>query len=310
MNDVFSRSFREYLQDGKRQIHADDIEAGTGGEGNETTIDLDKFFEDVEKVEEDMKEVDRLYKKLQDFNEESKRVHKAQTMKEVRARMDADVGEVLKMVRVIKGKLEALDRANVAHRSIPECGPRSSVDRTRTSVVCGLGKKLKVMMDEFQALRTKISSEYMETIEKRYFIITGEKADEELIENLISTGKSETFLQKAIQEPVQGLILDTISEFKERHDAAKDIEKNLIELHQLFLDMEVLVEAQGQQLNDIESHLAHASSYVRHATDRIQVAKEDQKSSRKCTCIAILLGACVLVLILVPVLSAVLVHVL
>lgn len=168
MNDVFSPSFREYLQDDKRQIHANDIEAGTGGEGNETTIDLDKFFEDVEKVEEDMKDVDRLYKKLQGLNEESKRVHNAQTMKEVRARMDADVGEVLKMVRVIKGKLEALDRANVAHRSIPECGPRSSVNRTRTSVVCGLGKKLKVIMNEFQALRTKISSEYMETIEKRY----------------------------------------------------------------------------------------------------------------------------------------------
>lgn len=122
MNDVFSSSFREYLQDDKHQIHADDIEAGT--EGNETTIDLDKFFEDVEKVEEDMKDVDRLYKKLQDFNDEIKRVHEAQTMKEVRARMDADVGEILKMVRVIKGKLEALDRANVAHRSIPECGPR------------------------------------------------------------------------------------------------------------------------------------------------------------------------------------------
>lgn len=308
MNDLFSRSLREYLADDKCQIHAIDIEAGWREE--KETIDLDKFFEDVEKVEEDMKDVYRLYKKLQDSNEESKTVHKAKTMKEVRARMDSDVGQVLKRVKVIKGKLEALDRANVAHRSLPGCGPCSSVDRARTLVVSALGKKLRVMLDEFQTLRTKISSEYKETIEKRYFIVTGEKANEEMIEILISTGESETFLQKVIQEQARGQILDTISEFQERHDTVKEIEMNLNELHQMFLDVAVLVEAQGDQLDDIESHLAHASSYVRRAADKIQVAREDQKSSRKWGCIAILLGACVLVLIILPVLSAVLVHVL
>ncbi|GFZ12904.1 syntaxin of plants 124 [Actinidia rufa] len=148
MNDLFSGSFKKY-QDLKRQIHADDIEAG-GGTGNET-IDLDRFFEDVEKVKDDMKDAEGLYKRLQEANEESKTVHNAKTMKELRSRMDLDVQQVLKRVKVIKGKLEALERSNAAHRSIPGCGPGSSADRTRTSVVSGLGKKLKVMMDEFQA---------------------------------------------------------------------------------------------------------------------------------------------------------------
>lgn len=148
MNDLFSGSFKKY-QDLKRQIHADDIETGQGT-GNET-IDLDRFFEDVEKVKDDMKDVEKLYKRLQESNEETKTAHNAKTVKELRSRMDSDVAQVLKRVKVIKGKLEALDRSNVAHRSIPGCGPGSSADRTRTSVVSGLGKKLKVMMDEFQA---------------------------------------------------------------------------------------------------------------------------------------------------------------
>ncbi|PSR95314.1 Syntaxin-124 like [Actinidia chinensis var. chinensis] len=299
MNDLFSGSFKKY-QDLKRQIHADDIEAG-GGTGNET-IDLDRFFEDVEKVKDDMKDAEGLYKRLQEANEESKTVHNAKTMKELRSRMDLDVQQVLKRVKVIKGKLEALERSNAAHRSIPGCGPGSSADRTRTSVVSGLGKKLK-------ALRAKMTAEYKETVERRYFTITGEKANEELIENLISSGESETFLQKAIQDQGRGQILDTISEIQERHDAVKEIEKNLIELHQVFLDMAALVEAQGQQLNNIESHVAHASSFVRRGTEQLQEAREHQKSSRKWTCIAIGLGACVLLLILFPILSSVLVHV-
>ncbi|XP_059664453.1 syntaxin-125-like [Cornus florida] len=289
MNDLFSGSFKRY-QDQKR-----DIELGEAG--NET-VDLDRFFEDVEKVKEDMKDVEGLYKRLQESNEQSKTVHNAKKVKELRSRMDSDVSQVLKRVKVIKGKLEALDRSNVSHRSIPGCGPGSSADRTRTAVVSGLGKKLKDMMDDFQSLRAKISSEYKETVERRYFTITGEKANDELIENLISSGESESFIQKAIQEQGRGQIMDTISEIQERHDAVKEIEKNLIELHQVFLDMAALVEAQGQQLNNIESHVAHASSFVRRGTDQLQEAREYQKKSRKWTCLAIILGTCLVILIL------------
>ncbi|XP_050213752.1 syntaxin-124-like [Mercurialis annua] len=293
MNDLFSNSFKKYT-DLKQQAYLDDIESG------KEPMNLDKFFGDVENVKEDMQTVERLYKSLQEANEESKTVHNAKTMKTLRSRMDTDVEQVLKRAKMIKTKLEALERSNAAARNTPGCGPGSSADRTRTSVVSGLGKKLKDLMGDFQDLRAKISAEYKETVERRYFTITGEQASEETIENLISSGESESFLQKAIQEQGRGQILDTISEIQERHDAVKEIEKNLLELHQVFLDMAALVEAQGHQLNDIESHVAHASSFVRRGTDQLQDAREYQKSSRKWTCIAIYGGIIVVLLLLLP----------
>uniref|UniRef100_A0A803NF40 t-SNARE coiled-coil homology domain-containing protein n=1 Tax=Chenopodium quinoa TaxID=63459 RepID=A0A803NF40_CHEQI len=290
MNDLFSNSFKKHSEFDQQGFKYD-VESATGG------MNLDKFFDDVERVKEDMKEVERLYKRLQDSNEESRVVHNAKTMKELRARIDSDVALVLKKVKIVKGKLEALDKSNAQARNVPGCGPGSSADRTRTSVVSGLGKKLKDMMDNFQALRGKMQSEYKETMERRYFTITGEKADETMIENLIESGESENFLQKAIQDQGRGQILDTISELQDRHDAVKEIEKNLIELHQVFLDMAALVEAQGQQLNNIESHVAHASSFVRRGTDELVEARGQQKSSRKWYCIAIVVG---IVLIFCP----------
>ncbi|OMO65095.1 hypothetical protein COLO4_31571 [Corchorus olitorius] len=298
MNDLISSSFKKYT-DLKQQAMLDDMEAG-----NES-VNLDKFFEDVENVKEDMKTVEGLYKALQDANEESKTVHNAKTMKQLRTRMDLDVEQVLKRVKIIKGKLEGLERSNAASRNVPGCGPGSSADRTRTSVVSGLGKKLKDLMDDFQGLRARMQSEYKETVERRYFTITGQKADEDTIENLISSGESESFLQRAIQEQGRGQIMDTISEIQERHDAVKEIEKNLIELHQIFLDMAALVEAQGHQLNDIESHVAHASSFVRRGTEHLQEAREYQKDSRKWTCIAIMAGCLLLLIILLPLLPTI-----
>ncbi|KAJ6292471.1 hypothetical protein OIU78_024613 [Salix suchowensis] len=299
MNDLFSSSFKKYT-DVKQQAQIDDMETG------KESMNLDRFFEDVENIKEEMKTVERLYRSLQEANEECKTVHNAKTMKNLRSRMDTDVEQVLKRVKIIKGKLEALDRSNAAHRNIPGCGPGSSTDRTRTSVVSGLGKKLKDLMDNFQDLRARMSAEYKETVERRYFTITGERASDETIENLISSGESESFMQKAIQEQGRGQILDTISEIQERHDAVKEIEKNLIELHQVFLDMAALVEAQGHQLNDIESHVAHASSFVRRGTDQLQEAREYQKSSRKWTCIAVIAGAVLIAVLLLPILPHIL----
>ncbi|KAK9267088.1 hypothetical protein L1049_009506 [Liquidambar formosana] len=301
MNDLLASPFN--YADLKRQTYLDDLESGGA---MKESVNLDNFFTDVEDVKDDMLSVEKLYKKLQEANEEGKAIHNAKTIKQLRARMDSDVEQVLKQVKIIKGKLEALDRSNAAHRNLPGCGPGSSADRTRISVVSGLRQKLKDMMDGFQGLRAKMTAEYKETVERRYFTITGEKADEETIEKLISSGESESLLQKAIQEHGRGKILDTMSEIQERHDAVKEIEKSLIELHQVFLDMAVLVEAQGHQLNDIESHLARANSFVRRGADQLQVAKQYQKRSRKWTCIAIILGVVIIVVIILPILSSVL----
>lgn len=293
MNVLFSGSFSRFRDNGSRR------ESGSGVQM--TGVNLDKFFDDVEGIKDELKEIEKIHHQLQEANESSKTLHNAKAVKDLRARMEADVSQALRRAKLIKVKLEALDRANAANRSQPGCGPGSSTDRTRTSVVSGLRKKLVDTMEKFSLLREKITSEYKETIERRYYTVTGEKPDDRTLERLISTGESETFLQKAIQEQGRGQILDTISEIQERHDATKEIEKNLMDLHQLFLDMSVLVQAQGEQIDDIESQVARASSFVRGGTQHLETARKHQKSTRKWTCIAIIILIIVILVIVLPI---------
>ncbi|PIA54299.1 hypothetical protein AQUCO_00900679v1 [Aquilegia coerulea] len=288
MNDLFTSSFSR-ARDG-------DIEMGAMG------ANLDKFFEDIEGIKDELKEIEKLHQKLQASHEESKSLYQAKSIKDLRSRMDADVTLALKKAKLIKVRLESIERANAANRNLPGCGPGSSSDRTRTSIVNGLKKKLIESMENFNKLRQQVASEYKETVERRYYTVTGEKPDDQTVETLISTGQSETFMQKAIQEQGRGKIVDTISEIQERYTAAKDIERSLQELHQVFLDISVLVQVQGEQLDDIESHVTRAASFIQSGTKQLHKAKSHQRNTRKWTCYAIILLIIILLIILLPIL--------
>ncbi|KAL9994262.1 putative target SNARE coiled-coil domain, syntaxin domain, syntaxin/epimorphin [Helianthus debilis subsp. tardiflorus] len=290
MNDLLSRSFS-----GGR---TGDIEMGNTGEAAGTN--LERFFHEVDAIKEELKALEMLHKQLQSSNEQSKTLHSANSIKSLKTKMDNDVALSLKKAKLIKTGLEALDRSNETNRSVPGCGPGSSTDRTRTSVVNGVRNQLKVFMKSFNELREKMAAEHRETVQRRYYTVTGENADESTLEKLISTGESETFLQKAIQEQGRGQVMETVLEIQERHDAVTVIERNLKELHQVFMDMAVLVEHQGEQLDDIETHVNRANSFVTRGAAQLNEARKKQKNTRKWTCFGILL---LLIIIAIIVLS-------
>lgn len=295
MNDLFStRSFRNAAA-------GVNVEMAAPPPGRAAGTDLEKFFQDVDSIKQDLKEIDSIHKSLLHSNESGKTLHDATAVRSLRRRMDSDVSAALKKAKVIKLRLESLDRANAANRSLPGCGPGSSTDRTRTSVVSSLRKNLKDSMESFSLLRQTISQEYRETVGRRFFTVTGHDADDTTLDALISTGEAENMVQRAIQEGGKGEVMAAVTEIRERYDAAVEIERSLGELHQVFMDMAVLVAAQGEQLNDIESQVQRASSFVRTGTDQLVTAKKHQRSSRKWTCYAIILLLVIVLVIVLPI---------
>ncbi|CAH9117764.1 unnamed protein product [Cuscuta europaea] len=297
MNDLLSTSFSLPRENRGSPQPPDSytVEMATGGGAS-----LSKFFDDVEAIKEDLKHIGDIYANLRASHERSKTLHNAEQVKGLRSEMDRDVSLALKQAKLVQHRLQELDQSNAANRDIYGFGPGSSSDRTRTSVVNGLRSKLKEYMNQFNDLRQRIEAEYRDTVQRRYYTVTGESPEEEVLDKLISTGQSETFMQKAIQEQGRGEVMSTVMEIQERHEAVKEVERNLKELHQVFMDMAVLVETQGEQLDDIESQVQRANSVVRHGAHQLQEARTKQKSTRKWTCYALLL---LLIIILIIVLS-------
>nr|PNR57377.1 hypothetical protein PHYPA_004371 [Physcomitrium patens] len=305
MNDLLAD------KDSSANEKEEDLEAGPSPVP-EAGQDLSLFFQEVNDIKSSMAEIRKRFQKLQNTNEESKSVTKAANMTALKEKMEHDLDEISKVAQGLKGKIEAMDKAlsylltvaqNLVNRKIKGCHEGSSTDRTRMAITSTLKKKLKELMVDFQAIRRKFQVEYREVVERRVFTVTGQKVDESVIERLIDSGDGDQIFQKAIQEQGRGQILDTVAEIQERHDAVRDIEKKLLELHQIFLDMAVLVEAQGDLLDNIETQVGKAVDHIASGTTALQKAKSLQRGTRKCMCIGIVVLLVTIVIIIVSVIQ-------
>lgn len=205
MNDLLTKSFTSYI-DLKKSSLKDaelDLESGPNHDLQMHSItqpdhNLTSFLHEAELVKQEMNSIRETLTQLESANQESKTLHNPDLLKSNRTRINTDIVNVLKKAKTIKSRLEEMDRANAESRRLSGCKLGTPVDRTRSAVANGLRKKLKELMMEFQVLRQKMMTEYKETVGRRYFTVTGEEANEEVIDKIISSG-GEEYLSKAIQ---------------------------------------------------------------------------------------------------------------
>ncbi|KAK9051961.1 hypothetical protein SSX86_028589 [Deinandra increscens subsp. villosa] len=301
MNDLLSESF---ASDAREHPASNiDIQMGSRLTKSNSDMGMESFNKQIQDIEKQVDKLSSLLKKVKDSNEESKSVTKASSMKAIRKRMEKDIDEVGKIARNVKAKIEGISKENLANRQKPGCGPGTGVDRSRTNMTNALTKRFRDIMTDFQNLRRKIDDEYREVVERRVITVTGARPDEETINNLIETGNSEQIFQNAMKELGRGQVLNTLEEIQERHDAVREIEKKLLDLHQIYLDMAVLVEAQGDLLDNIESQVTNTVDHVQSGTSALQTAKKLQIKSRKCMCFATILLLIIIAIVVLAVIK-------
>lgn len=76
---------------------------------------------------------------------------------------------------------------------------------------------------------------------------------------------------------------DALTYIENRHREILRLEQSIRELHQLFVDMAVLVEAQGELIDQIEYNVSQSVAYTRKTNEELRAANKLQKKSRKVT---------------------------
>jgi len=281
--------------------------APTTSDGAETSTSstaeaMKTFFVDIQVIKQSMGSIRTALTELNAEHEASKSATKGEEMSLRQDRMNRTIERVSKIARETKLRLENLDADNdrVVASGLVLVG--SSEQRTRAALTSSMKTKLKQLMADFQNLRERLRDEYKEIVERRYFAVTGHEANDVEVERLIETGESERMFQTALLEQGRGQILNTVNEIQDRHAAIRELERKLLELNQVFLDMSVLVEAQGEMIDNVEAHVKKSVEFVKQGNIELTKARENQKSTRKWQCCIMITMLVILTCILLPVL--------
>lgn len=122
MNNLMTKSFLSHVELKKQaQKDFEDVDFELGNLNPTQDPNLSQFFQQVEAIKVEMEEITNLLLDLQQLNEETKSTHIAKVLRGLRDRMDSDMVAVLRKANIIKARLEALEKSNIANRSISEC---------------------------------------------------------------------------------------------------------------------------------------------------------------------------------------------
>ncbi|XP_065093039.1 syntaxin-1A isoform X2 [Ochlerotatus camptorhynchus] len=234
---------------------------------------MEDFFNEVE-------EIRIMIDKIQANVEEVKKKHSAilsapQSDEKTKQELEDLMADIKKTANRVRGKLKGIEQ-NIEQE---EQTNKSNADlRIRKTQHSALSRKFVEVMTEYNRTQTDYRERCKGRIQ-RQLEITGRATTNEELEEMLEQGNSAVFTQGIIMETQQAK--QTLADIEARHADIIKLENSIRELHDMFMDMAMLVESQGEMIDRIEYHVEHAMDYVQTATQDTKKALKYQSKARR-----------------------------
>lgn len=250
--------------------------------------ELIPFFADVESIRENTLEIQTCIKEV-------RKLHSAilsapsqdESTKGKLEDLNAEIKHKSNKVRTLLKKIQKNNEEEVDPKRL---GADLRIRQTQHST---LTKLFVEVMTDYNKTQTDYREKCKATIQ-RQLEITGRTTTNEELEEMLEQGNISVFTQDIIMDTQQAK--QTLADIKARHEDIMNLEKSIRELHDMFMDMAMLIESQGEMIDRIEYHVDHAKDHVLIATQDTKKAKEYQSKARKKKIIIII---CISVLLLI-----------
>ncbi|KAI4891675.1 hypothetical protein NFI96_017566 [Prochilodus magdalenae] len=107
----------------------------------------------------------------------------------------------------------------------------------------------------------------------------GKLTTNEELEDMLESGNPSIFTSDIISD--SQITRQALNEIESRHKDIIRLESSIKELHEMFMDMAMLVETQGEMIDNIEKNVSNAVEYVGKANEECKKAVRYQKSARR-----------------------------
>uniref|UniRef100_A0A8C3ILU5 Syntaxin 2 n=1 Tax=Chrysemys picta bellii TaxID=8478 RepID=A0A8C3ILU5_CHRPI len=248
-------------------------------EDGETTVVVEKdyfmddFFQQVEELRNNIAKI------AQNVEEVKKKHSIILSAPNPEGRTKEELEDLNKEIKKIANKTQA--KLKAIEQSFDQDGNanRTSVDlriqKTQHSV---LSWKLVEVMTEYNTTQTRFRERSKGRIQ-RQLEITGKNTTDEELEEMLESGNPSIFTSDIISD--SQITRQALNEIESRHKDIMKLESSIRALHDMFMDMAMFVETQGEMINSIEKNVMNASDYVEHAKEETKKAVKYQSKARR-----------------------------
>ncbi|XP_012615285.1 syntaxin-3 isoform X1 [Microcebus murinus] len=236
----------------------------------DNTAFMDEFFSEIEETRLNID-------KISEHVEEAKKLYSvilSAPIPEPKTKDDLEqlTTEIKKRANNVRNKLKSMEK------HIEEDEVRSSADlRIRKSQHSVLSRKFVEVMTKYNEAQVDFRERSKGRIQ-RQLEITGKKTTDEELEEMLESGNPAIFTSGIIDSQISK---QALSEIEGRHKDIVRLESSIKELHDMFMDIAMLVENQGEMLDNIELNVMHTVDHVEKARDETKKAVKYKSQARK-----------------------------
>ncbi|XP_034276171.1 syntaxin-3 isoform X3 [Pantherophis guttatus] len=242
----------------------------------DNTAFMDEFFSEIEETRQN---IDKVSKSV----EEAKKLYSiilSAPIPEPKTKDDLEqlTSEIKKTANAVRNKLKSMEQ------NIEQDAARSSADlRIRKSQHSVLSRKFVEVMTKYNEAQVDFRERSKGRIQ-RQLEITGKNTTDEELEEMLESGNPSIFTSGIMDSQISK---QALSEIEGRHKDILRLENSIKELHDMFVDIAMLVENQGEIVDNIELNMMHTMDHIEKAREETKKALKYKTRARKKTIIII-----------------------
>ncbi|OBT61525.1 hypothetical protein VE03_09135 [Pseudogymnoascus sp. 23342-1-I1] len=185
------------------------------------------------------------------------------------SQLDSMNSEIMAMYRSLAARIKTLKQK--AESSSPKNAPQlGKVDR-----------KLKAAINQYQNVESDFRKKLQAQMARQYKIVRPNASDAEVREAVEDISNQQVFSQALLQSDRRGQSRQALSSVQNRHAAIQKIESQMMELAQLFHDMEALVVQQEDNVALTEQNGEQVQDNLGKGTEQINLGIKSARARNR-----------------------------
>ncbi|XP_006007999.1 syntaxin-19 [Latimeria chalumnae] len=230
---------------------------------------IESFLQEAQKLKDDILELDEDIKKL---GQQNNTLMSSMRRLSVLKKEPASAKDIKIRAESLNKRLKML--AKRAKMLEAENGAGSVIARVYRTQHAVLFQQFQEIMFHYNDTLTS-KQEKCKNFIKRQLEVAGKEVTDEELSNMTEQGKWDVFNENLLTEAK--VTKAKLSEIEQRHKELINLETHLKDLKEIFLQISLLVEEQGEMLNCIEQDVINTEEYVHQSREGFKTAVKYKK---------------------------------